>query len=147
MDNPPEDKLIRNIGYSQVVVNLFYQYLENGAYLSDKGVLGWSKEKQSKAWLWSSRFWAAHVVLDFWRLGYQYQVKKRREVKGKEGVVTEGEDGFWAKWRREMIINVAYAPLTVHWSLEKGLVGDAWVGLLGTVVGVTGMRERWKNAA
>jgi len=89
----------------------------------------------------------AHVGLDFWRLWHQYQLMKRREIKGKDSVMKEAEDGFWAKWKKDMIVNAGYAPMTVHWSLEQGILSDFWVGFLGTVVGVTGMRERWKNAA
>jgi len=155
LEDPPEDIIIRRISYTQVLVNIFYQYLENGAYLSSKGVLGWSTQKQNKAWVWSSRFWMAHVGLDFVRLYHEYAVRKRHGVGteeerrtdgGKGDVVTDrGEREWSAKWRREMVVNLAYAPLTVHWSLEKGLVGDFWVGLLGSVAGVAGFRELWKT--
>jgi hypothetical protein len=129
-ENPPEDVVVRRLVYSQVVVNIFYQYLENGAYLSSKGVMGWSSEKQNSAWIWSSRFWMAHVGLDFIRLYREWTLRKKR---GSE------------EERREMVVNLAYAPLTVHWSLEKGLVGDFWVGLLGSVAGVAGFGALWKN--
>ena len=128
-------------------MNIFYQYLENGAYLSSKGVLGWSKEKQGKAWVWSSRFWMAHVGLDLLRLGHELRKRRRRveEVERTGGVVDEQvERGIREKWRRELVVNLAYAPLTVHWSLEKGLVNEFWVGLLGSVAGITGFREAWK---
>jgi len=93
-----------------------------------------------------------HVVLDFMRLYYEYALRRsaskgeRSQDGTKEEEATDQTEGEWrAKWRREMVVNLAYAPLTVHWSLEKGLVGDFWVGLLGSVAGVTGIRELWKN--
>ncbi|PSS13192.1 hypothetical protein M430DRAFT_36307 [Amorphotheca resinae ATCC 22711] len=147
--HPPADQLLRQISYAQVLVNIFYQYLENGAYLSSKGVVGWSSEKQNKAWLWSSRFWMAHVALDFVRLYREYAQRKSRaagEVKD-DAVTEQGEAEWKARWRKEMVVNMAYAPLTLHWSLEKGLVGDFWVGLLGSIVGITGSRVLWKNTS
>jgi len=115
--------------------------------LSSKGVLGWSKEKQGKAWVWSSRFWMAHVGLDLLRLGHELRKRNKRveELKGIGGVVDEQvEREIREKWRRELVVNLAYAPLTVHWSLEKGLVSEFWVGVLGSVAGVMGFREVWK---
>lgn len=52
-----------------------------------------------------------------------------------------------ARWWREVYVNAAYAPLTVHWSLEKGCVSEAWVGILGSVAGLVGFRELWKETA
>jgi hypothetical protein len=141
-NSPPTDALIRRIKYTQVVSNIVFQYLENRAYLASKGVLGWGKEKQTQAWVWSSRFWMLHVVLEFVRL---WRESRLRSVKGKD---KEGDENEWkAKWRREMVVNLAYAPLTLHWSLEQGLVDDFWVGLLGSVAGVAGLREFWKTTA
>jgi hypothetical protein len=153
LKSPPGDVVVRRLVYSQVVVNVFYQYLENGAYLSSKGVMGWSTEKQNKAWLWSSRFWMAHVGLDFirlyreWMLRRQRGTEEERRTDGPKGdVITDrGEEEWRAGWIKEMVVNLAYAPLTVHWSLEKGLVGDFWVGLLGSVAGVAGLDALWKN--
>ncbi|CZR57240.1 uncharacterized protein PAC_07130 [Phialocephala subalpina] len=143
-----KDETAKKIEAAQVVVNVAFQYLENGAYLSSKGVMGWSTEKQNRAWAWSSRFWAAHVALDFWRLGREW-AKRRSKGKGKEvddGAVNVGEGEWKAKWRREMAVNMAWAPLTLHWSFEQGLVSEFWVGVLGTVAGIIGTRKLWKQS-
>lgn len=142
------DWIGKRIEAAQVVVNVLFQYLENGAYLSSKGVLGWDKEKQNWAWAWSSRFWVMHVGLDFWRLGREW-AKRREKGKGKQvggGVVDVEKDEWKAKWRREMVVNMAWAPLTLHWSVEQGLVSEFWVGVLGSVAGITGARELWKQS-
>ncbi|TAQ90634.1 hypothetical protein B7494_g1040 [Chlorociboria aeruginascens] len=136
-DNPPKDTVIRGIGYAQVLVNVLYQYLENGAYLSSKGVLGWSPQKQNRAWVWSSRFWMMHVGLDFWRLWRETVIREQ----GEKG---EGDEMWTEKWRREVLVNAAYAPLTVHWSLEQGLVSPFWVGLFGSIAGAAGLRNLWR---
>lgn len=144
-----KDWTAKRIEAAQVAVNLAYQYLENGAYLSSKGVLGWSKEKQGRAWIWSSRFWMMHVGLDFWRLGREWAIR-RSKGKGKavdDGVLSQNEQEWKAKWRRELVVNMAWAPLTLHWSLEEGLVEEFWVGVLGSVAGVSGLSVLWKQAA
>ncbi|KAG0648658.1 hypothetical protein D0Z07_4730 [Hyphodiscus hymeniophilus] len=152
--DPPEDDVVRRIVYTQVLVNIFFQCLENGAYLSSKGVMGWTSEKQNRAWIWSSRFWMAHVGLDFLRLGRVLMLRRHRgteeqkRVDGPKGdVITErGEQEWRAAWAKEVIVNAAWAPLTLHWSLEKGLIGDFWVGVLGSVAGLSGLGTLWRKS-
>ena len=154
LENPPEDVVVKRIVYAQVIVNIFFQYLENGAYLSSKGVLGWSKEKQDKAWMWSSRFWMAHVGLDFVRLYRMWLLRKRRgteeerRVDGPKGDVTtdRGEQEWRAAWMKEALVNAAWFPLTLHWGLEDGLVNEFWVGVLGSVAGVVGWGTLWRKS-
>jgi len=145
--------VVKRIAWAQVVVNVLYQYLENGAYLASKGVLGWSAERQTKAWLWSSRFWFAHVGLEFYRLIHQSGTRKKQMVQamreGKASELKRDESRLKEEkaWKRDVVVNSAYAPLTVHWSLEKGIVGDFSVGMLGTIVGAVRFTELWKNTA
>lgn len=91
--------------------------------------------------------------LDFIRLYREWILRKKRgseEEKRTDGpkgdVITErGEQEWRAKWMRELLVDAAWAPLTLHWSLEEGLVGDFWIGLLGSVAGVAGLATRWRN--
>lgn len=137
-----KDGLLRGISYAQVFVNTCFQALENGAYLSSKGIMSWNPEKQNKAWLWSCRFWVAHVGLDFWRLYHEYQIRR-----SKVDAVEEKEDKKWlANWRKEMLVNTGFAPLTLHWSLENGLLGDFGVGVCGSVAAISSLRVLWKAA-
>ncbi|KAI5811114.1 hypothetical protein DFH27DRAFT_531480 [Peziza echinospora] len=166
---PPKDKTLRNIAYAQVAVNVFYQILENLAYLGQHKVLPVGPKRQNKFWLWSSRFWMMHVVLEFWRLkrDRDLNLKKGKAVEEKEkkaaGAVGEGEvekkikwydfgavlksqtrEGLWLK---QLWSNAAYAPLTVHWSLESGALSPLSVGTLGTIAGVIGLQQAWRNSA
>jgi len=48
----------------------------------------------------------------------------------------------------EYIVNLGYLPLTVHWSLEKGIFSNpAWVGLFGTIAAIAQLRAGWKATA
>jgi hypothetical protein len=146
-ENPPKDRVLEMIAWAEVMVNVAYQVLENGAYLSSKCVLGWDARKQARAWAWSSRFWMAHVGLELTRLGYLWSERRRAGQKGKDKEMVGDKEVELGAWRRDLVSNAAYAPLTVHWSLEEGLVGDLWVGFLGTVAGGVGLAQLWKNTA
>ncbi len=162
-DNPPADKVTRHVTYGQVTSMLVYQYLETGAYLSGKGVLGWSAEKQNKAWLWSSRAWAAYTALEFASLGRRLLAKKKSRkgshtaplmVEAEKAVEDVVEDATLLQlasqdedWRREMVINSGYAPMTVHWSVNGGVLSPFVVGALGTIVGATKFGYLWGHAA
>ena len=162
--NPPRDTVVMGIVWAQIFASVMYQWLENGAYLAQHGVVDWPAEKQTRAWIWSSRFWAAHVALDLgrlWRLSIARQQKRLpqspksataaedkpvdlEEIKDTEIAVTRshvrGEDD---KWWRQLYVNAAYAPLTLHWSLEGGAVSDLWIGILGTSAGLVGLKHLW----
>jgi hypothetical protein len=51
------------------------------------------------------------------------------------------------KWKGDLIVNLASAPLTVHYSMGGGgYLGSTAVGGLGMIAGLVGLAERW-NAA
>lgn len=51
------------------------------------------------------------------------------------------------RWWHEVLVNAAYAPMTLHWSLEKGLLPEGVIGALGMVAGGLGLREAWRSTA
>lgn len=158
--SPPKDKVVKAIVWAQVAVNALYQVLENGAYLASHGVLnssGWQGEqgvkRQTRWWVWSSRFWAAHVGLEFGRLGYVWWERSKEDQK-QVGLEKEDKLAIEAQrreedrlWWNDLVSNAAYGPLTIHWSLEEGCVSESWVGLLGAIAGGVGLREKWRATA
>ncbi|KAI1004474.1 hypothetical protein K3495_g3739 [Podosphaera aphanis] len=142
IEAPNEDAVIRAVESIQVGSNIVYQYLENIAYLSGKGVLGLSPAKQKQAWKWSSRFWALHVAMEFIRLYRKIVIAKES---AKENEATQNSEMSYLN--RLMIINAAYSPMTIHWSLEKGLMSEFWIGLLGTIIGILKTRHVWGNTS
>ncbi|KAH0544363.1 hypothetical protein FGG08_001504 [Glutinoglossum americanum] len=143
---PPKDRVLKCIAWVQVGAGVAYQYLENGAYLAQHGVIGLDARRQTRWWVWSSRLWMAHVALDFGRL---WRERMTREViwdsEEKEGKIQRAKRE--EKWWREAYINAAYAPLTLHWSRENGAVGEMWVGILGSIAGIIGFREMWRSTS
>ena len=148
---PPSDAVLRRIAWLQVGANAVYQCLENGAYLASHGVFGWSDRKVDTWYLWSSRFWVAHVGLEFGRLGREWVLRKRvAEGRGRKAedvdlkIARIKDEG---RWWRELYVNAAYAPLSVHYSVDGGWVGEDVVGFLGMVAGGVGFRELWEETA
>lgn len=121
------------IAYSQLLVCIVFQALENGAYLSSKGVMGWSQEKQNWANKWSARLWGVYVGIDLGRLAAE-------ALNGQKGGITP-------QWKDNLVRQMAWAPLTMHWGSDKGVVPDWMVGALASIPGVLQMRELWAATA
>ena len=47
----------------------------------------------------------------------------------------------------ELWVNIGYFPLTLHWSVETGLLSEFWVGVFGTIAAAAGMRTGWRACA
>jgi len=155
-----ENKLLRGLTWAAIASCLGFQVLENGAYLSSKGALTsarWTgdvgKARENKWWLWSSRFWAVYVGCELARLGVMwYHGSRRSTVDVDDG---EKEDKLRRKeeqeqdwlWWKDLVSNVAYAPMTLHWSLEEGLLSDWGVGACGMVAGGALLVDAWRKTA
>ena len=79
----------------------------------------------NKLALWSTRFWAVYVFLQFAHLKEDLRLLKVREkalskVKGKGKAVDEVAEKAelarrWDALINELIVNLGYLPLTIHW--------------------------------
>lgn len=123
----------------QVLVNLAYQPMENAAYLSSHGILPLSKTTENRLWAWSCRMWAAHVFLDLYRLMLVRQTSSKKANSSMESQKARSD------WLREVIINLAYAPLTLHWSAYQGIgLSERQVGALGLVAAIGQISKAWE---
>ncbi|ODQ66662.1 hypothetical protein NADFUDRAFT_50572 [Nadsonia fulvescens var. elongata DSM 6958] len=86
-NSPPKDKIIKWITWLQIGTIYGFQPLENVAYLMMKKIVRFqfagtaNKEKRNDKlelalWLWSCRFWAAYVLLDFAKLYRNRQLRQ-----------------------------------------------------------------------
>ncbi|ORY69657.1 uncharacterized protein BCR38DRAFT_454617 [Pseudomassariella vexata] len=146
------DRVETAIAVTQLVACVLFQTLENGAFLAQKGVLGWKPATIGKAAMWSARFWGCHVGIDLFRLLYENYKRGQRSVKEKMGdksvSVYEREEAEWStEWRKSLIRNMSWFPLTIHWSLEQGLVSETTIGALATIPGIIQMRDLWRKTA
>ncbi|KIW03805.1 uncharacterized protein PV09_05105 [Verruconis gallopava] len=158
--DPPKDKVLRWIAYAQVLVNVCFQPLENRAYLAGKTIIDRDARAQLRDWCWSSRFWCASTTLEFVRLWRQKKIWEAEDRAAASKEKRQGPENTQADeeakaarqeeerlWWKDLIVNAAYYPMTLHWSLETGLLTDMQVGILGMIAGGMGLREAWRKTA
>ena len=51
------------------------------------------------------------------------------------------------KWWKELVSNVAYEHMTLHWSVEEGLLSNVQVGVCGMVAGGAMLADAWRKTA
>jgi hypothetical protein len=114
--NPPEDPVVKGLVLAQVAVNTGFQVLENMAYLNKYAILAFSKKTEGWMWIWSTRCWAAHIVLEFFRLERVRVLNKRKSKEATElslATKMEEERKAWENWRKAWVCNMSNAPLAV----------------------------------
>ena len=132
--SPPSDPTLATVTKLQTYANMLYFPLENAAYLGSHDIIPMTKRTETDLWVWSCRFWATHVGLEFVRLYRERQLQLKSKVTGEKSEAEEKRD---RRWWAELILNLAYAPLTIHWSLEKGIgFRDVDIGYLGVVAAI-----------
>ncbi|KAM7184656.1 hypothetical protein V8F33_012859 [Rhypophila sp. PSN 637] len=137
-----ESKLDLLISATQLSLCIALQGLENGAFLSSKGVMSWTPATQGWAYKWSVRCWAMYIGVELGKLAAE-------RFGPNAGVTTLTTKEEKQAWRNKFARNLAWAPLTVHWSVDGGLAGvnEGVVGLLGSIPGLIQMRELWASTA
>ena len=147
----PKDRATRSILWTQVVAGFTLKYMENCAYLASKGVLGFSEKKIGRWYKWSARLWATHVLLELVRLARETAVHDQEgssgDADGDEKEMKIAKAKQVTKWWRDVYVNVAWMPLTIHWSMERGFAGEGLIALLGWIPGVVSRKEASKDCA
>ena len=136
---PASSKIETAISLTQLSLCVALQTLESGAYLSSKGIMSWTPATQGWAYKWSVRFWAMYIGVELGKLGAQGLCS------GGAVTTTKAEKD---EWRGKLIRNLAWAPLTLHWSVDGGVgLNEGIVGLLGSIPGLIQFRELWASTA
>lgn len=134
IDTADDAKASAHCKFDQVIIkleaysSLIYQILEDIAYLSSKGVIKISPKLEGKIWIVSCVFWALYVQLELVRLA-------------KVVITSRGKTIPW----KELFVNSAWLPLTVHWSMERGFLGDRGIGFFGAAASLPNAIGRWKS--
>ena len=165
----PPTRNLKLIERMQALSMVVYAPMEAAAYLAMHKVLPISDRVQNNLWLYGCRLWAAYVVLDFWHIMEDNRLLRTRakaleKSRGhpsppstESATLTEEQEATRRMWsdiyaRKDMLltqfwVNVGYLPLTLHWSLTKGLISDGWVGFFGMIAGLASWRMQWKATA
>ncbi|CAG8567474.1 2284_t:CDS:2 [Ambispora gerdemannii] len=163
--NPPATRFLHFIERIQNIANILYYPLEHTWWLGQHKVISLSDTKMNQIGIWSCRFWAVYVILQFLHLFEEWRLIKlrrievskklaatgssstsdsasREEVELEKQVLDTNAERIW----RDTIINVGYFPLTVHWSLENSSFPDIGVGIFGTLAAIYQFKASWKAA-
>ena len=133
-----EEKFDFALASAQVISLIAFQAAENVAFLSSKKILPFSPQTQGKLAIFSVRSWAAYVGMELGRLLIE------RQRKGSFG----RKEPVWKKeWQRNLINNLAWAPLTVHWSTIGGVFPSAVVPAFAIIPATSAMVQLWNNTA
>lgn len=138
-----ENKLATLVSWAQLLACAGFQVLENGAYLSGRGVLGWTPAQQGRAYVVGSRFLCVYTAIELGRLLAEFVARRDRDY----SAATAEERAEVDALRRSAAINMAWAPLAVHWSVEGGFLSDLMVGAGGCIPGMLQMRKLWRETA
>ncbi|XPS70207.1 hypothetical protein M3J09_002445 [Ascochyta lentis] len=157
------DRLLRGTTWAAIASCVVFQVLENGAYAASKGMLtgeAWTgdagKRRETQWWVWSSRFWAAYVGCELLRLMIERAYREPRvevvgdgEKEDKLRLEQESRESHSKNftWWKDLVSNIAYAPMTLHWSMEEGLLSELQVGIFGTVAGGALLADAWRRTA
>ncbi|PLW08665.1 hypothetical protein PCANC_10281 [Puccinia coronata f. sp. avenae] len=169
---PPSGSRPVQIERLQVITMLIYYPLEHLYFLASKGVLPLSPRLINKAAIYSCRAWAAYTFLHFYHLWeelkllehersqlHAFHAGSEKPSSGSSGSPRKPASSAMTRSLQELderraalfnglIVNLAYTPLTLHWSLSKGLYkSDTITGICGLVAAVGQLRAGWKASA
>ncbi|KOS16752.1 Uncharacterized protein ESCO_004637 [Escovopsis weberi] len=135
------------VGYSQVVLLIFYQVFENLSFLGGKKVLNINPALRAKMALWSVKCWGGWIGIELARL-----LVERARMRATSGGVDEKEAKADAaarskKWRKSFLRNLAWAPIVVHWTSPNGALPDMAVSLLAMYPSASQMLDLWRDTA
>ncbi|KAG8906827.1 hypothetical protein FRB99_006002 [Tulasnella sp. 403] len=168
---PPISRRLRTIERLQALSMLVYYPLEHLYYFGAHSIYNISPAKLASLSLWSTRAWTVYILLHFLHLredvahliargqALRRKLRQSREVKEKAGLDIKAPDNEVEaeiqaiKKRRtailvDFVVNLAYFPQTVHWSLEKGyFTNDIWMSLFGFIAGIASFKGGWDATA
>ncbi|KAL6890958.1 hypothetical protein GGI43DRAFT_210977 [Trichoderma evansii] len=123
---------------SQIVALILFQVFENLAFLGSKKAIDLQPATMGKFGLLSVRCWGTYVFMELSRLLVE-RARKSPELK----------TAAWAKtWNTSFFRNLAWAPLTVNWSIPGGIgLPDAAVALLAMYPSTGQMVDLWRETA
>lgn len=128
------------VSWIQVLVLIVYQGSENLALLGSKKVLNIKPVNQGKLALLSVRCWGTYVGMELGRL----LIERSRKIRSGEAV----QDAAWAVgWNKSFLRNLAWAPLTINWSIPNGPLPDIMIGLFGLYPSSSMLIDLWRANA
>lgn len=137
---PPTSRFNTTVEALQVVALTIYHLGEATVWFGGKDVIKVSPQTRGRAGAISVRAWGAYVFMELGRLLVQ---RNRRAPQ--DDVVAERE--WKSKWFTDFTHTLAWAPLTVHWSMAEGFLPEVAVGALAAYPSTALMKGLWRETA
>ena len=139
-EGKPTERFNTAVEASQIALLTTYHICEATAWLSHKGVLGWSPQVQGRLSMWSVKAWATYVAFDITKM----LVQRARRVDSADAQ----ENKKWkTEWTKEFLRTSSWAPLTVHWSVPGGLLPEVLVAFFALYPSAGYMKDLWRDTA
>ncbi|KAJ1675496.1 hypothetical protein EV182_001155 [Spiromyces aspiralis] len=155
--NPSKSQTLHAIDRLQNLLLLCYYPLEHIYWLGAHKIIPISDEASLTSSIWSCRFWAGWVVVQFAHLWVERRILRKRKqaclTRPCKGGANEMEaeldqiEKAERDWYIQLLINAAYLPLTIHWSLRNSKFPEVLVGVFGSVAAAAQAYTKWKSLA
>ena len=130
----------------QIAFLISFQASENTAFLASKKVISLPPATTAKIARWGVRSWMLYVFSEAGR--HLVERSLRVSAARKKGTTVKAEDAEWdANWKRDFFRNLAWAPLTVHWSVDNGPLNELAISLFALWPASGAMRDLWRANA
>ncbi|KAL5603973.1 hypothetical protein FOVSG1_006723 [Fusarium oxysporum f. sp. vasinfectum] len=117
-----------------------YHISEASYWLSTKCIVILSSEKTSKVSLYGARLWSTWVFMELGRLLVE---RSRRTPTGD----VAAEEEWSTNWMSSFIGILPWAPLSVHWGTQGGLLPEITIAALATWPASNKMKNLWRQTA
>lgn len=138
-DATAESRFDAFVAVAQIASLISFQATENIAFLSSKKILGFSPQTQGKLAVWSVRSWALYISMELGRL----LIERQRRVSAAGGRLTAKDAEWSANWKKDFFRNLAWSPITIHYSAATGFLSDLAISALAFHPAQSQMRELW----
>lgn len=133
----PFDTSIQLLQYALLIG---YHFGEATWLLTAKGVTSLSKKTGGKLAIWGARSWSAWVFLELFRLLVE---RARRTPTGD----VAAEEEWRTSWKAEFVGTLPWAPLSLHWGSEKGLLPELAIAALASWPATVNIKNLWRQTA
>ncbi|KAF4962584.1 hypothetical protein FSARC_9362 [Fusarium sarcochroum] len=124
----------------QTICLTSFHICEATVLLSSRKIVKWSAKVEERLTFLAIRSWAAFTMIEIGRLSLDWT----RMTQGKEKTVS---DDWKARWKEDMLQNLAWGSVALHWSLRNGLLPEALVSPLAVFATWSLMKDAWKSSA
>ncbi|KAM0217664.1 hypothetical protein ACHAPQ_010317 [Fusarium lateritium] len=123
---------------SQILCLTSFHICEATSFLASKGVSKLSAKAQDKLSLLAIRSWTAFTMVEIGRLS----LDRFHTTYDKEKL---GADEY--TWRKDMLQNLAWLSVSLHWSVRDGLMPEGLVSPLAVFATWSLVKDAWRESA